>query len=75
MSEPMSNQSKPKVYLQLASSTIRGSNMKRIWKNNKTTSRKRNKDQILKLTNAKSKKWFVTVIAYVKRKENRFNVH
>ena len=49
--------------------------MKRIWKNNKTTSRKRNKDQILKLTNAKSKQWFVTVIAYVKRKENRFNVH
>ena len=49
--------------------------MKRIWKNNKTISRKRNKDRILKLTNAKSKKLFVTVIAYVKHKENRFNVH
>ena len=59
----------------MASSTIRGNNMKRIWKNNKTTSRKRNKDRILKLTNAKSKKLFVTVIAYVKHKENRFNVH
>ena len=59
----------------MASSTIRGNNMKRIWKNNKTISRKRNKDRILKLTNAKSKKLFVTVIAYVKHKENRFNVH